>query len=116
MSNQKLAGVLRAFIDVTDSIEGEKVAEELRKLLHQSLVAQPAHVQRYWKIPEWFEVMIELKGLDEVELSWHLVEVLCSTWQVSKTTDELSAVWSCEMGGEVAHPKVRWLSVNFFPQ
>lgn len=111
-----MTGVLRAFVEAADPDQGRKIAEELRTLIHERLEAQPARVERYWKIPEWFEVLIQLQGVDTIESSWSQAEPLCSRWHLTKTQDELNAVWSREIEGEVVHPQVRWLSVNFFPK
>lgn len=111
-----MTGVLRAFVEATDKDQGKKIAEELRTLIPGSLEAQSARVERYWKIPDWFEVLIELQGVDAIDSSWKLAETLCSQWHLTKTQHELNAVWSHEVEGEVVHPKVRWLSVSFFPK
>jgi hypothetical protein len=113
-NNLSMTGVLRAFVEAANPDEGRRIADELRALICETLEAQPARVEQYWKIPEWFEVLIELRGVGTIESSWPQAEMLCSKWHLSKMPYELNAVWSPEIEGEAVHPKVRWLSVSFF--
>jgi hypothetical protein len=108
-------GVLRAFVEAIDIEEGTKIANELTKLIDESLGARLESVEAYWKIPKWFEVLIRIPGASTNESAWTRIQPLCINWQLSRNATEINAIWSLKIGGNTVHPKVMWISVNLYP-
>ncbi len=108
-------GMLRAFVEASSIEEGTQIAGELTKLIDESLGVTIESVETYWKIPEWYEVMIRISNGQTADSAWSKIQPLCTNWQLSRNESGINAIWSTEIGGSVALPRMRWISVNLFP-
>ena len=111
---QRTRGVLRFFIDCDGQGSAVLVAEVICDALPARLSAKVKSIQRYWKIPEWFEVVVEFVNEGSVTETLASVKHLAPVWQSNVLESGGYAIWSHEMGGTFVHEMVRWANIECF--
>lgn len=108
------SGVMRVFIEADDADSAREVASNLCSRLAAPLSSEIRSVEKYWKIPAWFEVVIGFSDAASIEDALARVQQLATNWDVRIRETDGSAMWSPEIGGTFSHPQVRWVNVECF--
>lgn len=94
-------GYVRAYVFAGTIDEAQERARPLVALLSQSAQVRNLRLQRYWKIPEYWEVVCDLDAFDLAALSM----LLAADWSVAK---EHEAIWDHRLSGPFAVAGVAW--------
>lgn len=110
--------VVRLFAELPDDGAAEVFRATARDILTPFGDILETEAKRYWKVPEWFEVSIELKPVAEPHSAFtDILSFLGQGWQQFNTTaDESSAVWNPGLNASFFSPIVRWANVELFPE
>jgi len=109
-------GMMRIFIEADTAESAHEIGSILCARLPPSLHSEVTSAKKYWKIEEWFEVIIGFQGTTPIEETLTRVQPLSTKWEVRIHETEASAMWAPEIGGSFAHPQVRWAHVECFSQ
>ena len=70
-------------------------------------------VERYWKIPEFYEVAIELRPDGGSSAAYEgVLADLAAGWERHGSQEDLWAIWNPTAEGYCFSPLVTWMSVN----
>jgi len=112
--------LLRLFVEVADQAEAEAEMRGVLAELEPFGAAEPRKVEQYWKIPENWEITVDLHPsgvpLDVYE---RLIALTAAEWEVGKVMDEEEdrwAVWNVAPGFEFLSPRAVWASVDLLPR
>jgi hypothetical protein len=111
-----IRGVMRIFVESDDAISARGVVLGLCSKLPPSLDQEITSVEEYWKIPEWFEVIVEFTNVATIDETLASVQVLSTKWEVRTHETDGNAMWCPDIGGTFAHPLVRWVNIECFHQ
>jgi hypothetical protein len=109
-------GFMRVFLETDTADSAHKIGSILCEQLPASLHPEVTNVRKYWKIEEWFEVVIKFYNTTSIEETLAGVQALSTKWETRIYETEATALWSPEIGGNFAHPQVRWANVECFHQ
>ena len=75
-------------------------------------------MQRYWKIPEWFELLFTLQPSTDPELAFNgILSSLGDGWERHEiSAEEQWAVWNPTQSSAFFSPHIRWANVERFPE
>lgn len=106
---------LRAFAAVTDEAGATLICQDVeRRLSCHGKIARSDPPQRYWKIPEYWEVFVEFRPEKPVPLAFDdVLSELGSGWEVHRLADGGSwAVWNAGPQSTFVIPAIRWANLE----
>jgi len=109
--------MLRLFTAVPNEAEAERVASLARAMLaDHGRICRADRVQRYWKIPEYFEIFLVLQPGAASQAAFNsIMDALATGWDVHRfETGGDWAVWNPSASAIFHLPKVRWANVECF--
>ncbi len=111
--------LLRLFVEVADQSEAEAEMREILARLEPFGTAEPRKVEQYWKIPENWEIAIDLHpSSSPLEAYERLIALTAAEWEIGEATEEEQdrwAVWNAAPGFEFLSPRAVWASVDLLP-
>ncbi|WZO99895.1 Imm31 family immunity protein [Isosphaeraceae bacterium EP7] len=104
---------LRLFAETDDPRVANDIAAMIESKAGKLGGVQTQPVERYWKIPEYYEVSIDLRPDDEtiVAVECMLAE-LATGWDRHGSGSDLWAIWTPSEEGLCFAPLVRWMSLD----
>lgn len=115
MTSQIAAGL---FVVLPDQGAAEAFGTTVQAILASFGDILETGAKRYWKVPEWFEVVVVLRLVTEPHSTFaDILSSLGQGCQRSNTTaEERSAVWNSGPDANFYSPIVRWANVELFPE
>jgi len=72
-------------------------------------------VDRYWKFPDQYRIVLDLGGEDRIARFGILYDLLAPAWSVrDEIENEIYAIWDARTDGEFILPSARWAHLNTF--
>ena len=107
--------ILRLFAETDDPSVAYYIAGVVESKAGKLGAVQSRPVERYWKIPEYYEVGIVLRpdgaAIDAVEC---ILAQLATGWDRHGSESDLWAIWNPSEDGSCFSSLVRWISLNMF--
>ncbi len=109
---------LRAFAEVMRDAEANEVVNVILGRLPTYEILS-SKMDRYWKVHEWYELLLRLRARD-VDLgpivAVERVSVALGTgWTIKHVgDDDADALWRREDGGQFVDPRVTWANLQCF--
>ncbi len=111
--------LLRLFVEVASQEEAEAEMRRILPQLESFGTAEPRKVEQYWKIPEDWEVTIDLHPTGSPrDVFERLIALTAAEWEIGESTEEEQdrwAVWNAAPGFEFLSPRAVWASVDLLP-
>jgi len=102
--------VIRAFLDLDSAQEAEVRAGVITRLLTPYGVAEIVYSRKYKKIPEYYEVLIELRSQTHPKTAFTTVmDCLGEGWSIQSDTE---AIWN-HGNGQAIFDELRWIGIEF---
>jgi hypothetical protein len=109
---------LRAFALAAQDTEAIEVMSAILRHLSTDEILS-SQVDRYWKIREWYELLVRLRARGATAGSAATVErisaALGTAWTFRQVGEDADAVWRREDGGRFVDPRVTWANLQCFP-
>jgi hypothetical protein len=108
---------IRLFAEVADAGIAAAVGEHAKaKLTRLGSVGQ-VKVSRYWKMPDYFEVYIDVRLRRDISASFgDTLRSFGTGWQAHGSGDERWAVWNAGPRATFFAPEVRWANMECYVQ
>jgi len=114
------------FVEAASEAEARQVlADVIAPTLAPKADLGVPSVERYWKIPEWFEVTLDLAPLGRVPAGvargWRatfarIVALAGAGWTPGGDADAPDAVWNATPGVLFLAPEVRWAHLQLWSE
>lgn len=116
MGTDALRLLLRVFLEVEDEARARDV---LRSVIEPTLAPhaglRDVTIERYWKMPEWFEITADLDPLyDPMAVYDRLLALAEAGWTRSDDRSSRDAVWNPVSGALLLAPEVRWAHLQLW--
>ena len=116
MGTGTLRLLLRVFLQAEDEARARDV---LRGVIEPTLAPhagmRDVAVEQYWKIPEWFEITLELDPLYDPQAVYDRLLALAEAgWTRSDDPSSRDAVWNPVGGTLFLAPEVRWAHLQLW--
>ena len=109
--------VLRLFAAIDDPSVADDLAGLVASKAGKFGGVQTRPVERYWKIPEYYEVGIELRPDGEASAAYEgLLAELATGWERHGSPEEPWAIWNPSAEGRCFSPLVTWMSLDMYRQ
>lgn len=107
--------VLRLFAATDDPTVADDLAGVIASKAGKFGGVQTRPVERYWKIPEWYEVDIELCPAGEAIVAYEgMLAELANGWERHGSPEEPWAVWNPSATGRCFSALVTWMSLDMY--
>jgi hypothetical protein len=112
--------LLRLFVEAASQEEAEAEMRRILPGLEGFGAVEPRKVEQYWKIPENWEIAVDLHPsgppLDVYE---RLIALAAAEWEIGEVMEEDEdrwAVWNAAPGFKFLSPRAVWASVDLMPR
>jgi hypothetical protein len=113
MDNGKTSILLRLFVKVGCQQEAEVVTDAAMKKIHTFASHRRREIEPYWKMPEYYEVTLNLEPQIELEAAFFkTMSSLASGWECGGDSDDKWAIWNPSPNGSFFSPDVGWASLE----
>lgn len=115
-------GTLRLLLRVFLHVEDEARARDVLQTVIEPTLAPHAGmrdvtIEQYWKIPEWFEITLELDPTYEAHAVYdRLVALAEAGWTRSDDAPGRDAVWNPANSAVFLAPEVRWAHLQLWAE
>ena len=102
--------LLRVFVETGDTAQAEDLLENeiVPSLARHARIADHT-IERYWKIPDWFELTLHLQPLGDPQEAYERVVGLADAgWTSCDDAPGGDTVWNPSPGSTFVTPQVRW--------
>src|SRR5690606_13017606 len=108
-------GYLRYFIDLSDEQSANASAAMVGDALRATgVVAVKTTIKPYWKISEWFEVVIDVETQGRsAQVFLFAIQAIGTGWQMQY---DCEAIWNDGDGSTFIDPHVRWAHFEFLEE
>ncbi|WP_435011578.1 hypothetical protein P12x_002894 [Tundrisphaera lichenicola] len=107
--------ILRLFAATEDPSVAETLAGVVASKAGRFGQVRSRPVEPYWKIPEYYEIGIELRPVgDSSEAYEGMLVELATGWERQGSPDEPWAIWNPSAECRCFSPLVRWMSLSAF--
>jgi hypothetical protein len=104
---------LRLFAETEDLSVANNIASEVESKAGKLGKVQTRPVKRYWKIPDYYEVDIDLRPNGEAIAAIEcMLAELATGWERHGSGSDLWAIWNPSEEGRCFSPLLRWISLD----
>lgn len=115
--------IVRVMVEVETAAEAEEEMRTVASLVDAHGAVVGHRIKQYWKIPEFWDVAVDLHPPDPPSAAFDAVLALAPAgWTVGEPNDgvgrdeqHLWAVWDAAPGVTFLTPRVRWSEVSLWP-
>ena len=111
------SGLLRVFVEVDTTKQADKLARQLVKILQPCIEVHQRTTQKYWKIPEYYQIKLEFNPAMQEEPREALYELLLRLgfgWTITEFREALEAIWNKNENTCFALNEARWAHLQLF--
>lgn len=104
-----MEGLVRLLVETSEEAEASRIAELIVDELRDLAGLQEKKVTKYWKIPEYFEVLLVLRVTNSGAWCEKVTGVLGTGWETLRETE---AIWNPGEGHSFLVNEARWAQVE----
>ncbi len=97
----------RFYTEVSSEEDAKKVADEIKAVTDKYCSLLDLTINRYWKIPEYFEIFMRLSASSNSSEAYKsIVSSLGEGWEEQQPLSE--SIWNYEDGNSLIIDSIRW--------
>ena len=97
---------LRLFVEVDTEASALEIDRKVISLISKFVSIESQSIQKYWKIPEYYEIFLKLNSLYNLRDTYQeILKILASGWEQH---DEYENIWNPGPGKKFALEEVKW--------
>ena len=102
---------IRLYAEVSSEESARKVAEEIQELTKEHIKLLEIHIEQYWKIPEYYEIVLRISPNTEASQIFHkLTSILGEGWEEQQPIVE--SIWNHGPNSSFVISSIKWAHIE----